>query len=164
MQCSRLTLHLKTQGQCQGKSLEGVNLGGPGGRAPWLGVAPWIWCLVSAKIVLEALPYFLVKDDRKANFNTLDAWKYPTFSIFSFFNTFRGAFTPSSPPMVPPLLKQSQNIDKSITVLNLVHWTDKLQLNVKFCCKFQPEHHFYNVELKKQIRNNTKCTNFENID
>ena len=53
---------------------------------------------------MEALPeQVLIQDDRKANFNNFDAWKYPTFSIFSFFETFRGGFPPSAPPMAPPL-------------------------------------------------------------
>ena len=46
--------------------------------------------------------YFLIKDDRKANFN---AWKYPIF--FFFFETFRGAVAPPPappPPVAPPLV------------------------------------------------------------
>ena len=38
--------------------------------------------------------YFLIKDDKKANFNKFDEWKYSTFSDFSFFETFRRAFAP----------------------------------------------------------------------
>ena len=33
--------------------------------------------------------YFLVKDDRKANFDNSYAWKYPMFLIFPFFETFK---------------------------------------------------------------------------
>ena len=48
------------QGRGQDKSLGGLrNLGGPGGRAPWWGSggkAPGSWSLLSAKIVIKALP------------------------------------------------------------------------------------------------------------
>ena len=44
--------------------------------------------------------YFLIKDDRKANFN---AWKYPIFYFFSFFETFRGAVTPCPPHGAAPV-------------------------------------------------------------
>ena len=108
------------QGRHQGKSLGGRrNLGGqggsapgrgPGGRAPWWwsgGKAPWSWSLFSAKIVIEALQstYFLAKGDIKANFNNFDAWKYPIFFHFPFFEICRGAFAPLAPPppMAPPL-------------------------------------------------------------
>ena len=35
--------------------------------------------------------YFLIKDNRKANFNNFDAWKYPIFSHFSRFETLNGS-------------------------------------------------------------------------
>ena len=44
--------------------------------------------------------YFLVKDDKKANFdiNNVDAWKYPTFSNFdSFLKPQGGVFAPLPP-------------------------------------------------------------------
>ena len=41
--------------------------------------------------------YSIVKDDRKANFNNFDAWKYPAFSNLSFFETFRGLLPPLPP-------------------------------------------------------------------
>ena len=44
--------------------------------------------------------YFLVKDDRKANFNNFDAWKYPIFFSFSPFLKSLGGLLPPCPP--PP--------------------------------------------------------------
>ena len=56
--------------------------------------------------------YFLVKDDRKANFYKFDAWKYPiffSFFIFPFFEIFRRAFAPL-PPYAPPLSTSQDEI------------------------------------------------------
>ena len=54
------------QGRHQGKMLEGAKEPrGPGGSAPRWGSredpleAPWSWCFLSAKIVIEALPEYV---------------------------------------------------------------------------------------------------------
>ena len=53
--------------------------------------------------------YFL-KDDRKVNFN-FNAWKYPTYSHFSFFETFRGDFAPSAPLPTPHKFSASDPLE-----------------------------------------------------
>ena len=78
--------------------------------------------------------YFLIKDDRKANFN---AWKYPIFYFFSSFETFRGGGRPLPPRGAAPdhmhyatnvqifLVKplQKYQIDKRLLTLPLKNLT-----------------------------------------
>ena len=84
------TNNTRNQGQHQGKSLEGVKVPrgtGVQGAEPVGGGRPWSWCLFRAKIVIKTLSeyYFLVKDDRKANFGTtLMHGNTPCFLIFPF--------------------------------------------------------------------------------
>ena len=53
--------------------------------------------------------YFL-KDDRKAHFN---AWKYPTFYHFPFFETFRGTTVPQTTPCgAAPAYDSPDDFDK----------------------------------------------------
>ena len=44
--------------------------------------------------------YFLVKDDRKANFDNFYEWKYPVFFNFPFFETFKGWSPPWRRPCI----------------------------------------------------------------